>query len=70
MVPDASVNNMDGQREVVIPKFDHKVSSVLQIKDELSGTLSGKYELEYNKARKNFVMREIISPQTTLDDYM
>ncbi len=70
MVPDASVNNMDGQREVVIPKFDHKVSSVLQIKDELSGTLGGKYELEYNKARKNFVMREIISPQTTFDDYM
>lgn len=70
MVQDASVNNMDGQREVVIPKFDHKVSSVLQIKDELSGTLGGKYELEYNKARKNFVMREIISPQTTLDDYM
>lgn len=70
MVSDTSVNNMDGQREVVIPKFDHKVSSVLQIKDELSGTLGGKYELEYNKARKNFVMREIISPQTTLDDYM
>lgn len=70
MVSDISVDNLNGQREVIIPRFDHKVSSVLQIKDELSGTLGGKYKLEYDKARKNFVMRELISPQTTLDDYM
>lgn len=64
------INNLDGQKEVVIPRFDHKVASVLQIKDEVSGSLGGEYALVYDNVRKDYVMREIVSPQTTLDDYI
>jgi len=67
---DIQINDLDGKREVIIPRFDHKVSSVLQIKDEASGTLGGGYELLFDKVRREYVMREIISPQTSLDDYM
>lgn len=42
---------------MIIPRFDHKVSSVLQIKDEASGRLGGEFELVYDEARKDYVMR-------------
>jgi len=67
---DIQIDDLDGKREVIIPRFDHKVSSVLQIKDEASGTLGGGYKLVFDKVRREYVMREIISPQTSLDDYM
>lgn len=65
-----SPDNPEGQREMIIPQFDHKVSSVLQIKDEASGRLGGEFELVYDEVRKDYVMREIVSPQTSLDDYI
>ena len=67
---DIQIADLDGRREIIIPKFDHKVSSVLQIKDEYSGTLGGNFELVYDEVRKEWVMREIINPQTSLDDYL
>ncbi len=67
---DIQIDDLDGKREVIIPRFDHKVSSVLQIKDEASGTLGGGYELVFDEVRREYVMREIISPQTSLDEYM
>ena len=56
-------------REVVVPKFDHKVSSIMQIKDELTGSLGGNYELVWDKDRGEYVMREIMDPQQSLFDY-
>jgi TRAP-type C4-dicarboxylate transport system substrate-binding protein len=50
------------QREVIKPKFDHKVSSVMQIKDEKTGTLSGNYELVWDGELGQYVMREIKDP--------
>ncbi len=67
---DIKIDDLDGRREIIIPKFDHKVSSVLQIKDEASGTLGGNFELVYDEVRKDWVMREIVSPQTSLGDYL
>ncbi len=64
------IADFDDRREIIIPKFDHKVSSVLQIKDEASGTLGGNFELVYDEVRKDWVMREIINPQTSLGDYL
>ena len=64
------IADLDDRREIIIPKFDHKVSSVLQIKDEASGTLGGNFELVYDEVRKDWVMREIIIPQTSLGDYL
>ena len=70
VVSDISPDNLDGQKEVIIPRFAHKVASVLQIKDEISGTLGGEYALVYDAGRQDYVMREIISPQTNLSDYL
>ena len=67
---DIKINDLDGMREVLIPRFDHKVASVLQIKDEASGTLGGNFELVFDDERKDYVMREIVSPQTSLEDYI
>ena len=70
VVSDISSDNLDGQKEVIIPRFAHKVASVLQIKDEISGTLGGEYALVYDAGRQDYVMREIISPQTSLGDFI
>lgn len=70
--PDIRVDDFNGTRELIIPTFDHKVSSVLQIKDECIGSLGGnKYELVINPITKNFVIREIVNPQqvTLFDDW-
>jgi len=64
------INDLDGMREVLIPRFDHKVASVLQIKDEASGTLGGNFELVFDEKRRSWIMREIIGPQTSLEDYI
>ena len=63
------IADLDDRREIIIPKFDHKVSSVLQIKDEASGTLGGNFELVFDEKRRSWIMREIIGPQTSLEDY-
>lgn len=55
-------------RDIVKPKFEHAVQSVLQIKDKKDGTLSGNYELVWDKEAQKYVMREITDGQTTLFD--
>lgn len=64
--PDFPVNGTEMKRDIVIPKFDHKVSSVMQIKDEVTGTLGGNYELVWDAARGEYVMREIMDPQISI----
>jgi len=53
-------------RDIVVPKFDHKVSSVVQTKSEVSGTLGGNYELVWDGTQ--WVMREVVDPQQTIFD--
>lgn len=67
---DIRTDDLNGQQEMLIPRFEHKVSSVLQIKDEASGTLGGNFELVFDEEHKSWAMREIVSPQTSLDDYL
>lgn len=55
-------------RDIIKPKFDHTVQSVLQIKDKKDGTLSGNYELVWDPDEQKYVMREITNGQTTLFD--
>ena len=56
-------------RDIIVPKFDHKVSSVMQIKAEVSGSLGGEYELVWDTERNEWIMREIVDPQQSLFDY-
>ena len=52
------------KRLVRIPKLSHKVSSMMQIKDETKGdqTYEG-YELAYNEGRGEYVLKPVISAQ-------
>ena len=55
-------------REMAVPKFDHKVSSVMQIKDELTGSLGGNYELVWDGERGEYILREIVDGQMNMFD--
>ena len=57
-------------KKVKKPRFDHKISSVMQIKTEASGTLEGEYELEWSENEQDFVMKPIDDGQESLYDYV
>ena len=54
------------ERTVLKPKFDHKVSSVMNIKDEESGSFKGDYELVWDEDLQDFVVRPIDNGQMDL----
>lgn len=62
------IDKKDINRKIVKPMFEHKVSSILKIKDEKSGILKGDYELVWDSLLQNYVMRKIQDPQTSLFD--
>lgn len=60
-------NEEGSMREVVMPKFEHKVSSVIQYKDELSGILGGsEFELAWDEAADTWAIRPIDDKQLSL----
>lgn len=67
VAPDLEESKYEAEREVIIPKFEHKVSSVMQYKDEKSGFVGGaEYELVWDKDKCDYVMRPIKSNQIDL----
>ena len=56
------------ERDIVRPTFTHKISSVMQIKCEKSGVLSGDYELVWDEERGDYIMRPIDDGQLSLFD--
>jgi len=60
----------EAQREVILPKFEHKISTVMQYKDEKSGFVGGaEYELVWDKVKGSYVMRPIKNNQMDLFEY-
>ena len=57
-----------GWKETIMPTFTHKVTSVLQIKDQLEGLLGGKYELVWDAGLQEYVLREVDGNKGTLFD--
>jgi len=67
--PDLEEHRHEAEREVIIPKFEHKVTTVMSYKDEKSGILGGaEYELVWDKDKSDYVMRPIKDAQLTLFD--
>lgn len=54
--------------ELTKPSFKHDISSVMQVKNKKSGSLSGDYELIWDDEEKKYVMRKITNGQLTLFD--
>lgn len=70
MAPDLQEVRHEAEREIIIPKFEHKVSSVMQYKDEKSGITGGaEYELVWDKDAMAYVMRPIKNAQMDLFEY-
>lgn len=63
-----SRNTPDGIRDVVIPKFKHDISSVMQVKDKVSGQLVGDYQLVFDEDEGQYVMRKINDGQMNIFD--
>lgn len=61
-------NTPEGSIEATIPKFKHDISSVMQVKDKVSGELVGDYQLVWDEDEQKYVMRKIDNGQTTLFD--
>ena len=53
-------------KEYINPKFGHKVTSVIQMKDEVTGEIDGKYELTSNNGQ--YRIQEVENPQVSLFD--
>lgn len=68
--PDLEEHRHEAEREVIVPKFEHKVTSVMQYKDEKSGITGGaEYELVWDKDAMAYVMRPIKNAQMDLFEY-
>lgn len=58
----------EARKEIVIPTFKHDISSVMQVKDKKSGSLSGAIELVYDKDQEQYVIKKIEDNQLSLFD--
>lgn len=66
MIPDAFVNGVMSKRSAVIPQIEHKISSVMQIKENVEGMIGGDYELVRDDDSGTWVMRKIVDPQMSM----
>lgn len=66
--PDFSVAGGQQTRSITKPKFDHTVSAVIQKKEKKTGTLSGNYELVWDRESCCYVMRPIDNGQVSMFD--
>ena len=66
--PDFSVAGGQQTRSITKPKFDHTVSAVIQKKEKKTGTLSGNYELVWDRESCCYVMRPIDNGQVSIFD--
>ncbi len=65
---DFQANGYDAMRDIVKPTFKHEISTVMQVKDNKSGSLGGTMELVWDQELGQYVMRPIDNGQTTLFD--
>lgn len=58
--PDHEITAYEAERDIIIPKIDHKMKSKITIQDEKSGTVGGpKFELVWDPEEHEYVMRKI-----------
>lgn len=65
---DLDIVAYEAEREIIVPEFEHKISSVMSIRDSCSGKLSGEYELVWDRHNRRYAMRKIEHGQTSLYD--
>lgn len=63
-----SVDTPTGYQDVVKPSFKHDISSVMQIKDKMTGQFKGSFGMVYDEKKKKWVLRNIDDGQMDLFD--
>lgn len=66
---DLLANGYDGLRDVITPKFEHKIDSVMQVKDKKAGCSDEGYELVWDQDKKRYILREVDDGQVVMDGY-
>lgn len=65
----SSVTVGDGIKEVTKPTFKHDISSVMQVKDKVSGQTTDDYALVWDENENKYVLRKIENGQMSFDDF-
>ena len=64
----ANVGSYDAPNEVTKPSFKHDISSVMQVKDKKTGSLSGEHQLVWDEDSKEYVLRKLGTEQMSMFD--
>lgn len=67
--PDPEITAYEAMRDIIAPRFDHKVTGSITLKDSKTGSLSGKRELVWDREACQYVLRDLNGAQTTIFDY-
>ena len=62
------VGGFGSGKDITKPTFKHDISSVMQVKDKMTGQLTGEHQLVWDDEEKKYVLRNIDSDQMTMDD--
>ncbi len=65
----SSVSVGDDIKEVTKPTFKHDISSVMQVKDKVSGQTTDDYALVWDDDEGKYVLRKIENGQMSFDDF-
>lgn len=63
-----SVDTMNGIQDVTKPTFKHDISSVMQVKDKMTGQFKGEYGMIWDEDEERWVLRKIDNGQMNLFD--
>lgn len=55
-------------RSAVVPIFEHKITSKMQVEDKISGKMGGSFELKQNAVTGEYYLQKIENGQTTMFD--
>jgi len=64
----SAVSTPDGIREITKPSFSHTISSVMQIRDKMTGQFKGEYGMVWDEDNQIWVLRKIDNGQMTMFD--
>lgn len=64
----ANVGSYEAPNEVTKPSFKHDISSVMQVKDKRTGSLSGEHQLVWDEDAKEYVLRKLGTEQMSMFD--
>ena len=64
----SSVGTVSGIQDVTKPSFKHDISSVMQVKDKMTGQFKGEYGMIWDEDEERWVLRKIDNGQMSIFD--